>query len=130
MFPVLFVVFQNGSAGWTDEADSNRGRGEASRDFAKVSLLKSRFTEFCIKTSLFSATTKLAFNFLICFCVLLQLYELDNDPKRKEFLDDLFTFMQKRGKNKTLSSSNRRNQIFCGKTIEESGGLFGLVDKD
>lgn len=27
-----------------------------------------------------------------------QLYELDNDPKRKEFLDDLFTFMQKRGK--------------------------------
>lgn len=26
-----------------------------------------------------------------------QLYELDNDPKRKEFLDDLFTFMQKRG---------------------------------
>lgn len=30
-------------------------------------------------------------------CYLLQLYELDNDPKRKEFLDDLFTFMQKRG---------------------------------
>lgn len=26
-----------------------------------------------------------------------QLYELDSDPKRKEFLDDLFTFMQKRG---------------------------------
>ncbi|KAM4876794.1 AT-rich interactive domain-containing protein 3C isoform 1-T1 [Thomomys bottae] len=26
-----------------------------------------------------------------------QLYELDADPKRKEFLDDLFTFMQKRG---------------------------------
>ncbi|KAK1891573.1 AT-rich interactive domain containing protein 3B, partial [Dissostichus eleginoides] len=51
---------QNGSAGWNDEADSNRGRGEASRDFAK-------------------------------------LYELDPDPKRKEFLDDLFTFMQKRG---------------------------------
>lgn len=29
---------------------------------------------------------------------LFQLYELDSDPKRKEFLDDLFTFMQKRGK--------------------------------
>lgn len=28
----------------------------------------------------------------------LQLYELDEDPKRKEFLDDLFGFMQKRGK--------------------------------
>lgn len=26
-----------------------------------------------------------------------QLYELSNDPKRKEFLDDLFSFMQKRG---------------------------------
>ncbi|NXG39309.1 ARI3A protein, partial [Dromaius novaehollandiae] len=26
-----------------------------------------------------------------------QLYELDGDPKRKEFLDDLFGFMQKRG---------------------------------
>ncbi|KFW92224.1 AT-rich interactive domain-containing protein 3A, partial [Phalacrocorax carbo] len=26
-----------------------------------------------------------------------QLYELDEDPKRKEFLDDLFGFMQKRG---------------------------------
>ncbi|KYO41849.1 hypothetical protein Y1Q_0009469 [Alligator mississippiensis] len=25
------------------------------------------------------------------------LYELDDDPKRKEFLDDLFGFMQKRG---------------------------------
>lgn len=31
-------------------------------------------------------------------CVLCpQLYELDGDPKRKEFLDDLFSFMQKRG---------------------------------
>ncbi len=26
-----------------------------------------------------------------------QLYELSDDPKRKEFLDDLFAFMQKRG---------------------------------
>lgn len=33
----------------------------------------------------------------IVFVFLSQLYELDNDPKRKEFLDDLFTFMQKRG---------------------------------
>lgn len=52
---------QNGSGVWGEESDSNRSRGEASRDFAK-------------------------------------LYELDNDPNRKEFLDDLFTFMQKRGK--------------------------------
>lgn len=27
----------------------------------------------------------------------MQLYELDGDPERKEFLDDLFIFMQKRG---------------------------------
>jgi len=26
-----------------------------------------------------------------------QLYEISDDPKRKEFLDDLFQFMQKRG---------------------------------
>lgn len=29
--------------------------------------------------------------------LLLQLYELGSEPERKEFLDDLFTFMQKRG---------------------------------
>lgn len=29
---------------------------------------------------------------------LLQLYEISDDPQRKEFLDDLFSFMQKRGK--------------------------------
>lgn len=33
----------------------------------------------------------------VCFSSSLQLYELDRDPKRKEFLDDLFSFMQKRG---------------------------------
>lgn len=27
-----------------------------------------------------------------------QLYEINDDPKRKEFLDDLFSYMQKRGK--------------------------------
>jgi len=29
---------------------------------------------------------------------LFQLYELDENPDRKEFLDNLFTFMQQRGK--------------------------------
>ena len=28
---------------------------------------------------------------------ILQLYEIDDNPKRKEFLDELFAFMQKRG---------------------------------
>lgn len=45
------------------------------------------------------STYKFVHRALISFCFLFQLYELDSDPKRKEFLDDLFTFMQKRGKN-------------------------------
>lgn len=35
---------------------------------------------------------------MISLSFFIQLYELSNDPKRKEFLDDLFSFMQKRGK--------------------------------
>lgn len=46
------------------------------------------------------------------FAFLLQLYEINDDPKRKEFLDDLFSFMQKRGK-----YSNRE----CAK--KKGGGL-------
>lgn len=34
-----------------------------------------------------------------------QLYELDSDPQRKEFLDELFVFMQKRGKKNNLLDS-------------------------
>ena len=30
--------------------------------------------------------------------ILFQLYEIDDNPKRKEFLDELFSYMQKRGK--------------------------------
>ena len=32
------------------------------------------------------------------FFSIFQLYELSEEPKRREFLDDLFSFMQKRGK--------------------------------
>lgn len=36
---------------------------------------------------------------LIClYFFLFQLYELDDNPERKIFLDELFTFMQSRGK--------------------------------
>ena len=35
---------------------------------------------------------------LIILIFTLQLYEIDDNPKRKEFLDELFTMMQKRGK--------------------------------
>lgn len=38
------------------------------------------------------------FTFKHIFISLFQLYEISDDPKRKEFLDDLFQFMQKRGK--------------------------------
>uniref|UniRef100_A0A672I0I8 AT-rich interactive domain-containing protein 3 n=1 Tax=Salarias fasciatus TaxID=181472 RepID=A0A672I0I8_SALFA len=87
---------QNGSAGWADEADSSRGRGEASRDFAK-------------------------------------LYELDNDPKRKEFLDDLFTFMQKRGMNPSQSYPIMAKQVLdlymLYKLVTEKGGLVEVINK-
>lgn len=39
--------------------------------------------------------SKLIYFFAFLFA---QLYEINDDPKRKEFLDDLFSFMQKRGK--------------------------------
>ena len=35
---------------------------------------------------------------LLIYIHILQLYEIDDNPKRREFLDELFTFMQKRGK--------------------------------
>jgi len=38
-----------------------------------------------------------AFALLNWMFLLLQLYEISDEPKRKEFLDDLFIFMQKRG---------------------------------
>jgi hypothetical protein len=34
----------------------------------------------------------------LLFIYIFQLYEIDDNPKRKEFLDELFTMMQKRGK--------------------------------
>ncbi|KAK7913530.1 hypothetical protein WMY93_013741 [Mugilogobius chulae] len=86
---------QNGSSGWADEADSSRGRGEASRDFAK-------------------------------------LYELDNDPKRKEFLDDLFTFMQKRGtpvNRIPIMAKQVLDLYMLYKLVTEKGGLVEVINK-
>uniref|UniRef100_A0A8C3AWN0 AT-rich interactive domain-containing protein 3 n=1 Tax=Cyclopterus lumpus TaxID=8103 RepID=A0A8C3AWN0_CYCLU len=86
---------QNGSAGWADEADSSRGRGEASRDFAK-------------------------------------LYELDNDSKRKEFLDDLFTFMQKRGtpvNRIPIMAKQVLDLYMLYKLVTEKGGLVEVINK-
>lgn len=43
--------------------------------------------------------------------ILPQLYELDADPKRKEFLDDLFSFMQKRGEWGDVREGPPLNQV-------------------
>lgn len=55
---------------------------------------------------------------LISFAFSLQLYEINDDPKRKEFLDDLFMFMKDRGKKLLITqtfsfdqfSRSRQNQ--------------------
>ncbi|CAM4584539.1 unnamed protein product [Leuciscus chuanchicus] len=85
----------NGGVSWPDDVDGARGRGEASRDFAK-------------------------------------LYELDNDPHRKEFLDDLFTFMQKRGTpvNRIPIMAKQVLDLFMlYKLVTEKGGLVEVINK-
>ncbi|KAF4081423.1 hypothetical protein AMELA_G00161040 [Ameiurus melas] len=88
-------IKQNGNASWNDESDGGRGRGEASRDFAK-------------------------------------LYELDSDPNRKEFLDDLFTFMQKRGTpvNRIPIMAKQVLDLYkLYKLVTEKGGLVEVINK-
>ncbi|XP_030622443.1 AT-rich interactive domain-containing protein 3B [Chanos chanos] len=86
---------QNGGGAWADESDSSRGRGEASRDFAK-------------------------------------LYELDSDPNRKEFLDDLFSFMQKRGtpvNRIPIMAKQVLDLYMLYKLVTEKGGLVEVINK-
>uniref|UniRef100_A0A672LKH2 AT-rich interactive domain-containing protein 3 n=1 Tax=Sinocyclocheilus grahami TaxID=75366 RepID=A0A672LKH2_SINGR len=45
-----------------------------------------------------------------------KLYELDNDPKRKEFLDDLFAYMQKRGRTGSINPLSNINFLPKGPT--------------
>ncbi|XP_035666073.1 AT-rich interactive domain-containing protein 3A-like isoform X1 [Branchiostoma floridae] len=61
-----------------------------------------------------------------------ELYEIDDDPKRKEFLDNLFTFMQKRG------TPVNRIPIMAKQTLDlyqlfnlvvERGGLVEVINK-
>ncbi|XP_067246771.1 AT-rich interactive domain-containing protein 3B [Chanodichthys erythropterus] len=85
----------NGGVSWPDDVDGARGRGEASRDFAK-------------------------------------LYELDNDPHRKEFLDDLFTFMQKRGtpvNRIPIMAKQVLDLYMLYKLVTEKGGLVEVINK-
>ncbi|XP_031685413.1 AT-rich interactive domain-containing protein 3A-like isoform X2 [Oncorhynchus kisutch] len=61
-----------------------------------------------------------------------QLYELDNDVKRKEFLDDLFSFMQKRGTpvNRIPIMAKQVLDLYTlYKLVTEKGGLVEVINK-
>ncbi|XP_072429353.1 AT-rich interactive domain-containing protein 3A isoform X2 [Chiloscyllium punctatum] len=61
-----------------------------------------------------------------------QLYELDDDPKRKEFLDDLFSFMQKRGTpvNRIPIMAKQVLDLYSlYKLVTEKGGLVEVINK-
>ncbi|XP_072516844.1 AT-rich interactive domain-containing protein 3A [Salminus brasiliensis] len=61
-----------------------------------------------------------------------QLYELDNDPKRKEFLDDLFTFMQKRGtpvNRIPIMAKQVLDLYMLYQLVTEKGGLVEVINK-
>ncbi|KAF3829679.1 hypothetical protein GH733_003943 [Mirounga leonina] len=60
------------------------------------------------------------------------LYELDGDPKRKEFLDDLFSFMQKRGTpvNRIPIMAKQVLDLFMLYVlVTEKGGLVEVINK-
>ncbi|XP_044299803.1 AT-rich interactive domain-containing protein 3C [Varanus komodoensis] len=60
------------------------------------------------------------------------LYELDSDPKRKEFLDDLFGFMQKRGTpvNRIPIMAKQVLDLFTlYRLVTEKGGLVEVINK-
>ncbi|NXN29166.1 ARI3A protein, partial [Nycticryphes semicollaris] len=61
-----------------------------------------------------------------------QLYELDSDPRRKEFLDDLFSFMQKRGTpvNRIPIMAKQVLDLYMLYTlVTEKGGLVEVINK-
>ncbi|TSK38397.1 AT-rich interactive domain-containing protein 3A [Bagarius yarrelli] len=60
------------------------------------------------------------------------LYELDSDPNRKEFLDDLFTFMQKRGtpvNRIPIMAKQVLDLYMLYKLVTEKGGLVEVINK-
>ncbi|XP_042176152.1 AT-rich interactive domain-containing protein 3A isoform X4 [Oncorhynchus tshawytscha] len=61
-----------------------------------------------------------------------QLYELDDEVKRKEFLDDLFSFMQKRGTpvNRIPIMAKQVLDLYTlYKLVTEKGGLVEVINK-
>nr|XP_009479143.1 PREDICTED: AT-rich interactive domain-containing protein 3A-like [Pelecanus crispus] len=60
------------------------------------------------------------------------LYELDEDPKRKEFLDDLFGFMQKRGTpvNRIPIMAKQVLDLYTlYRLVTDKGGLVEVINK-
>ncbi|KAM4745800.1 AT-rich interactive domain-containing protein 3A [Anableps anableps] len=61
-----------------------------------------------------------------------QLYDLDEDEKRKEFLDDLFSFMQKRGtpvNRIPIMAKQVLDLYMLYKLVTEKGGLVEVINK-
>nr|XP_025963619.1 AT-rich interactive domain-containing protein 3C [Dromaius novaehollandiae] len=61
-----------------------------------------------------------------------KLYELDEDPKRKEFLDDLFGFMQKRGTpvNRIPIMAKQVLDLYTlYRLVTDKGGLVEVINK-
>ncbi|XP_060889864.1 AT-rich interactive domain-containing protein 3A isoform X2 [Labrus mixtus] len=61
-----------------------------------------------------------------------QLYELDRDPKRKEFLDALFSFMQKRGtpvNRIPIMAKQVLDLYMLYRLVTEKGGLVEVINK-
>ncbi|KAK3533864.1 hypothetical protein QTP70_032981 [Hemibagrus guttatus] len=61
-----------------------------------------------------------------------QLYELDSDPKRKEFLDDLFSFMQKRGtpvNRIPIMAKQVLDLYMLYQLVTDKGGLVDVINK-
>uniref|UniRef100_A0A8C0HRT9 AT-rich interactive domain-containing protein 3 n=1 Tax=Buteo japonicus TaxID=224669 RepID=A0A8C0HRT9_9AVES len=61
-----------------------------------------------------------------------QLYKLDEDPKRKEFLDDLFGFMQKRGtpvNRIPIMAKQVLDLYMLYQLVTDKGGLVEVINK-
>nr|XP_060611493.1 AT-rich interactive domain-containing protein 3B isoform X2 [Anolis sagrei ordinatus]XP_060611494.1 AT-rich interactive domain-containing protein 3B isoform X2 [Anolis sagrei ordinatus] len=61
-----------------------------------------------------------------------KLYELDSDPERKKFLDDLFIFMQKRGtpiNRIPIMAKQILDLYMLYKLVTEKGGLVEIINK-
>lgn len=67
-----------------------------------------------------------------CFVslVCVQLYEMSDDVKRKEFLDELFTFMQKRGKSAVDTIVLFQNIFICFSLNDYKYGLENGKTRD